>query len=168
MALLFLQVRVMRVGSCCINTLLSLFLLYLLNRSLFRIIAISFEKLFHTLLSQQEPILVFLLFLTRWGDLILIVITIENINRYEWRLDMLFQHLNPRKPLEPWMVFNLNDSVLSTQSLSRLSLNHLNIGGYTLLTKSAASIDHPCGTSSDLTKTCLLSIWSLIYFLFLP
>lgn len=34
--------------------------------------------------------------------------------------------------------------------------------------KLTASADQPEGTSSGLTCTCLLSIWSLIYFLFLP
>ena len=168
MTLLLLQIGVMRVGSCCIYTLFSLFFLDLFNCSLFGVIAISFKQLFYTLFSKKETILVLLFFLTWWRDLILIVITIKNIDRNEWWLDMLFEHLNPRKPFEPWMVFNFNDPVLGAKPLGRLSLNHLNIWGYTLLTKSAASIDHPCGTSSDLTKTCLLSIWSLIYFLFLP
>ena len=168
-ALLLLNVRVVRVGSGVgIQTLLPLLLLSLLHYAFLAVVTVALEQLLHALLPQQQPILVLVLFLAGGRNLVLVVVAVQHVDGHEGRVYVLLQHRHPRKALEPRMLLQLDDSVFCPQSLSRFSLNHLSKTFLTLLMKSAASIDQPAGISSLFTCTCLLRIWSLIYFLFRP
>lgn len=142
--------RVSSVRRCrYVRTILSVLLFGLfVNRWLLCIVSVALEKFLDTFLSQQQSILVFILFLARRRNLVSVIIAHEDVDGHKGRGNILFEELNPREVLEPRMFFDLYDSVLSPQSLSRLSLNHLSIQGVTLLTKSAASMDQPGGISS--------------------
>lgn len=109
----------------CCSWVFGYFFYWLLLLFFSTVVCVVFKQIADIFFPKKKLILLLVIILSCFWNLIPIIFTIKDIFRTKGRSKIFLDELVPGKTFKPRIFFDFVESSLSSKSIARLSLNHL-------------------------------------------